>query len=206
MSRDPARAASQFFGGRVCLDFANTLDWRLTDRPVELIPDYPALLAWSERRGTLPARTAARLRAKGAKTTEADAVLREAHLLRTQIWAIAEELLGRRRPRLSALNGRLTELPSQPGLRIQGSRYVFELDGADLRQPLWPVLWSLTAVLASEDAARLGSCQAEGCGWYFIDESPGRSRTWCSSEVCGNRERVRRAYAKRRSPPKSVIE
>ena len=199
MSRDPARAASQFFGGRVCLDFANTLDWRLTDSPVELIPDYPALLAWSERRGTLPARAAASLRAKGAKSTETVAILREAHLLRTQIWTIAEELVGRRRARLSALNERLTELPSQPGLRVQGSRYLFELDGRDLRQPLWPVLWSLTAVLASEDAARVGSCQAEGCGWYFIDESPGRSRTWCSSAVCGNRERVRRAYARRRS-------
>jgi len=199
MSRDPVRAASQFFGGRVCLDFANTLDWRLTDSPVELIPDYPALLAWSERRGTLPARTVARLRASGARSTEAGAVLREARLLRAQIWAIAEELIGRRHARLNAVNRRLTELPSQPDLRIQGSRYVFDLDGRDLRQPLWPVLWSLTAVLTSDDAARMGNCGAEGCGWYFIDESPSRSRRWCSSEVCGNRERARRAYARRRS-------
>ncbi|HZT03638.1 MAG TPA: CGNR zinc finger domain-containing protein [Steroidobacteraceae bacterium] len=206
MSRDPARAASQFFGGRVCLDFANTLDWRLTDSPVELIPDYPALLAWSEQRGTVPARAAARLKARGASRTAAEAVLREAHLLRTQIWAIAEDLIGRRRARLSSLNRRLAELPSQPGLRSGGNCYVFELDGTDLRQPLWPVLWSLTAVLASEDAARVGSCRAEGCGWYFIDESPGHSRVWCSSEICGNRARVRRAYAKRRSQPKSAIE
>lgn len=203
MSRDPARAASQFFGGRVCLDFANTLDWRLTDSPVELIPDYPALLAWSERRGTLATSAVTVLRAKAARSTDSDAVLREARLLRTRIWAIAEELIGGRRARLSALNKRLTELPSQPGLRVQDSRYVFELDGTDLRQPLWPVLWSFTAVLASEDAARVGSCQAEGCGWYFIDESPARSRMWCSSEVCGNRERVRRAYDRRRTKPAS---
>ncbi|HTL92767.1 MAG TPA: CGNR zinc finger domain-containing protein [Steroidobacteraceae bacterium] len=199
MSRDPARAATQFFGGRVCLDFANTLDWRLTDSPVELIPDYPALLAWSERRETLPTRAVARLRAQAARRTEADVIVREAHLLRGQIWAIAEDLIARRRARLSALNRQLAELPSEPGLCFQGGRYVFELDGANLRQPLWPVLWSLTAVLASEDAARVGSCQAEGCGWYFIDESPGHSRMWCSSGVCGNRERIRRAYARRRS-------
>lgn len=198
MSRDPARAAGQFFGGRVCLDFANTLDWRLTDSPIELIPDYPALLAWSERRGTLPARAVARLKAKGAGRTEAEAILRNAHLLRTRIWAIAEDLIGGRRARLSALNRRLIELPSQPGVCFQGNRCVFALDGTNLHQPLWPVLWSLTAVLASEDAARVGSCRAEGCGWYFIDESPGHSRMWCSSEVCGNRERVRRAYARAR--------
>ena len=81
---------------------------------------------------------------------------------------------------------------------------MFDLDGKDLRQPLWPVLWSLSALLASSDAARLGACQAEGCGWFFVDESPNHARLWCSSEVCGNRERARRAYAKRRKPgPKS---
>jgi predicted RNA-binding Zn ribbon-like protein len=199
MSRDPARAASQFFGGRICLDFANTLDWRLTDDPVELIPDYAALLAWSERRGTLTAAALGRLRKHEPEGTAASEVMREAHLLRTEVWSIADELIGGRRARLTALNERLAALPSQPAVRVQGNRYGFDLDGRDLRQPLWPVLWSLTAVLASEDAARLGSCRAQGCGWYFVDESPNHSRTWCSSEVCGNRERVRRAYAKRRS-------
>lgn len=198
MSRDPARAASQFFGGRVCLDFANTLDWRLTDRPVELIPDYAALLAWSERRGTLPARALDKLRGHRIENPATGAALRTAHLLRNRIWSIADELMAGRYPRLSALGEHLAELPRQPGVRRQGTRYMFDLDGTDLRQPLWPVLWSLTAVLTSQDAARIGCCQAKGCGWYFIDESANRSRTWCSSEVCGNRERVRRAYARRR--------
>ncbi|HEV2268471.1 MAG TPA: ABATE domain-containing protein [Steroidobacteraceae bacterium] len=199
MSRDPARAGSQFFGGRVCLDFANTLDWRLTDDPVELIPDYAALLAWSERRGTLPARALAKLRAHSSESSAAREVMREALLLRTQIWSIAEGLIAGRRARLSALNDRLAELPSQPGLRVHDSRHVFDVDGSDPQQALWPVLWSLTAVLTSEDAARLGTCRAQGCGWFFVDESPNHSRHWCSSEVCGNRERVRRAYARRRS-------
>lgn len=198
MSRDPARAASQFFGGRVCLDFANTLDWRLTDSPVELIPDYAALLVWSERRGTLPARALDKLRGHRIESPAAGAALRAAHLLRNRIWSIADELMAGRHPRLSALGEHLAEPPRQPGMRRQGTRYVFDLDGRDVRQPLWPVLWSLTAVLTSEDAARIGCCQAKGCGWYFIDESANRSRTWCSSEVCGNRERVRRAYARRR--------
>jgi predicted RNA-binding Zn ribbon-like protein len=199
MSKDPARAASQFFGGRVCLDFANTLDWRLTASPVDLIPDYSALLAWSERRGTLPAQAIARLRKHPSESAGAYGVMRDALVLRAEIWSVVDELIAGRPPRLSALNDRLAELPCQPDLRARGDRYVFGLDGSNLRQPLWPVLWSLTAVLTSADASRMGSCQAKGCGWYFIDESANRSRTWCSSEVCGNRERVRRAYARRRS-------
>ena len=200
MSRDPARAASQFFGGRVCLDFANTLDWRLTEDPVELIPDYAALLAWSARRGTMSAATIAQLRARSARRkTDATAVMQEAYDLRALIWRSADALRGGEAVELEPFNAMLSHLPPQPSVAQHGKSYVFDLNGAELRQPLWPVLWSLTAVLASDDANRLGCCHAQGCGWFFVDESPNRSRLWCSSEVCGNRERARRAYAKRRS-------
>jgi predicted RNA-binding Zn ribbon-like protein len=100
---------------------------------------------------------------------------------------------------LRNLNRMLSGLPPQPALIEHAQHITFELDGTDLQQPLWPVLWSLTAVLASADARRLGVCQARGCGWYFVDESPNHSRLWCSSEVCGNRERARRAYSRRRA-------
>ena len=198
MSRDPARAATQFFGGRVCLDFANTVDWRLTDQPQELIPDYPALITWSVKRGTLTRAACARLGKLAARDPDAAAgAVKDAHNLRSSIWAAADRLLAGQEVRLEPFNSRLAQLPSQPGLRPGDVRLVFALEGASLEEPLWPVLWSLTAVLTSEDAARLGSCEASGCGWYFVDESPSHTRRWCSSEVCGNRERARRAYAKR---------
>jgi predicted RNA-binding Zn ribbon-like protein len=78
-----------------------------------------------------------------------------------------------------------------------GVRYVHDLVGRDIREPLWPILWSLTSLLASDDVDRIGVCGATGCGWFFVDESPNRTRRWCSSAVCGNRERARRAYTKR---------
>jgi len=198
VSRDPIRAASQFFGGRVCLDFANTLDWRLTVEPVELIADYPALLSWSLRRGTLSQRTT-RLLKPQQESGDARTAMMLAHSLRGQIWAIADALRAGARADLRGINSMLLEVPRQPGLIQIERRIAFDLDGTDARQPLWPVLWSLTTLLASEDAQRLGMCEAEGCGWYFVDESPNHSRRWCSSEVCGNRERARRAYQKKRS-------
>jgi predicted RNA-binding Zn ribbon-like protein len=197
MSRDPVRAASQFFGGRVCLDFANTLDWRLTDEPVELIPDYTAFLMWSVRRGALTERAMRSLKQHEARSM--DAVMVAAHSLRSRIWVIADALRAGERADFREINRMLPDLPGQPPLIQHGGRIAFDLDGSDVRMPLWPVLWSLTAVLASEDAQRLGMCEAGGCGWYFVDESPNHSRRWCSSEVCGNRERARRAYRKRKS-------
>ena len=197
MSRDPARAATQFFGGRVCLDFANTLDWRTSDDPQELIPDYAALLSWSERRGTLPLAATRKLRARSA-SSEAAAAMHTAYELRRDIWTISDTLRDGRGADLRLVNQLLSVAPRQPDLVRQDRAYRHALAGIDLKEPLWPVLWSLTALLASDDARRIGCCEADGCGWFFVDESPNRTRRWCSSEVCGNRERARRAYAKRK--------
>jgi predicted RNA-binding Zn ribbon-like protein len=198
MSRDLARAATQFFGGRVCLDFANTMDWRTSEAPQELIPDYAALLSWSKARRTLAAAAIAKLHVRAAQKAAAAAVMQEAYALRSEIWKAAEALRRGDRVQLEALNRSLAAVPAQPRLIRDGTGYVHDLPGAVLAEVLWPVLWSLTALLASDDAGRLGCCQAQGCGWFFVDESPNHSRLWCSSEVCGNRERARRAYAKRR--------
>jgi len=200
MSRDPARAALQFFGGRVCLDFANTLDWRTSEEPQELIPDYRALLAWSGRRGTLAPRAIANLKSRAAADPgRTKATMMQALSLRAEIWKIADDLGESLSPDLTAMNKLLLETPAQPQLLEDGEIYVYDLNGRELAEPLWPVLWSLAAVLTSSDATRLGCCQARGCGWFYVDESPNRTRQWCSSEVCGNRERARRAYIKRRA-------
>lgn len=43
-----------------------------------------------------------------------------------------------------------------------------------------------------EALARLRECEGESCRRVYLDTSRGRRRRWCSSEVCGNRERVAR--------------
>lgn len=40
--------------------------------------------------------------------------------------------------------------------------------------------------------ARLRQCEGDSCRRVYLDTSRGRRRRWCSSEVCGNRERVAR--------------
>jgi predicted RNA-binding Zn ribbon-like protein len=39
---------------------------------------------------------------------------------------------------------------------------------------------------------RVKACGADACQWAFYDTSRNRSRTWCSMDVCGNREKTRR--------------
>jgi len=38
---------------------------------------------------------------------------------------------------------------------------------------------------------RVKICPAGDCRWAFFDRSRNRSRTWCSMQVCGNREKAR---------------
>ena len=53
--------------------------------------------------------------------------------------------------------------------------------------------------LQCEDAwPRLKACTDERCQWAFYDATRNRSRTWCSMDVCGNREKTKR-YRQRRS-------
>src|SRR4051812_45813169 len=105
MSRDPARAATQFFGGRVCLDFANTLDWRTSDEPQELIPDYGAFIAWSGRRGTLASRAVANLKSRAVSDRAgAEAAMANTFALRAELWKIADALREQRTADLTPVN------------------------------------------------------------------------------------------------------
>jgi hypothetical protein len=45
---------------------------------------------------------------------------------------------------------------------------------------------------------RVKICPADDCRWAFYDRSRNHSRTWCSMQVCGNREKAR-AWRGRRS-------
>ncbi|MCX3061404.1 CGNR zinc finger domain-containing protein, partial [Streptomyces beihaiensis] len=51
-----------------------------------------------------------------------------------------------------------------------------------------------TVDLLTDPAARgaLRQCEGDNCAIVYLDMSRGRRRRWCSSEVCGNRERVAR--------------
>ena len=45
---------------------------------------------------------------------------------------------------------------------------------------------------------RLKACTDERCQWAFYDATRNRSRTWCSMDVCGNRQKTKR-YRQRKS-------
>src|SRR5258707_9763923 len=97
---------------RLCLDFANTVNWHASDHPVEELPAYSDLLAWGQKVGLVTEPEAQRLARQAARhPPEAKAVLQRAHALREAVYRLLSAA-AHQQPASSADLDRInTELP-----------------------------------------------------------------------------------------------
>ena len=201
----------KFRGGVPCLDFVNTLAWRLTDRPVEYLGSYEDLLAWGRQAGLLaPDETDVLYGWAATHPEEAQETLSRAVALREAIHQVLsasiagepqdEGALSTLNRELSVALSRLRVVPAASDTYV----WTWERDGENgggpsLGRPLWPVARSAAELLTSSaKVGRVKVCGGEGCGWMFLDESRNASRKWCESRDCGNRERVRQYLARKK--------
>jgi predicted RNA-binding Zn ribbon-like protein len=197
----------EFRGGLPCLDFVNTVGWRLTDRPSEYLRSYEDLLSWGRQAGLLvPEETEALSRQAMLDPEGAQETLSRALALREAIHrAISAVIVGETQDEseLSAFNRELSIALSRLRVMPAGGTYGWDWSGADggppLDSPLWPVVRSAAELLTSTKLGKVKVCAGKGCGWVFLDESRNGSRRWCDSRDCGNRERVRRHLTRKRA-------
>jgi predicted RNA-binding Zn ribbon-like protein len=194
--------AFELTGGAPCLDFANTVDNRPTAAR-ELLRSYGDLVAWAEQSRILDAAAAAELRAEAERRPgAAESALAGARVLREAIYALFAARAGERAApagALATLNAALA--PSLARLRLDARDghafgWRWSLEDGSLDGLLAPIVDSAAELLTSSDLARVRECEADNCGWLFIDRSRNRSRRWCDMSVCGNRAKVRRHYAR----------
>ncbi len=99
---------------------------------------------------------------------------------------------------VKALNGYAAMAPSFPQLTVTDGaerRTAWaSASGADLS--LAAVAGSAMEVVTGPAADRLRTCGSDKCSMLFV--ATNAKRRWCSSEVCGNRERVARHARQRR--------
>lgn len=212
MADTPDPEQHRLLGGRLCLDFTNTLGGRVGAAPEEYLPDYDALVRWTRHAGALAAQRAERLRRAAERwPEEAQAMLRRTLALREALFAVfAAATRGEAAPArdLALVNRELTETMRRARLVPQGvGGYRWEWpedDGAAsakgaLESVLWPIVRSAAELLTAPELARVRQCGGPDCGWLFLDTSKNGSRHWCSMEGCGNRAKARRHYARQRS-------
>ena len=189
--------AFAFVGGDPALDLVNTVDWTGAGPAGERLVDYPALLTWAAAARLLPPAALERLRRRAAAhPREARAALARALRVRELLRAVfrggpeAVPAIRELDPLVREASSRLTLAPAGR----QGARLRWEWEGLDRRldAPLWPVLRSAAALLVSEEADRIRTCDGEDCGWMYVDRSRNGLRRWCQMRTCGTVEKSRR--------------
>ncbi|MER8573113.1 CGNR zinc finger domain-containing protein [Mesorhizobium sp. M1338] len=91
---------------------------------------------------------------------------------------------------------------------LDGSRTEIGAPGRPFGDPVTPIAFetalavSALSLLCDDTAARLRICP--NCTWLFVDRSRNSSRLWCDMAVCGNRQKARRHYRRRRMAENEV--
>lgn len=200
MARKTRANRLKLLGGSLCLDFVNTVDWRLSDHPDEYLTSPEELLAWALHTRSLARRHARRL-AQAAERSPANAAraVGRAIALREALYRVFSALACGRilgEADLAEFNSGLSEMMQRGRIVRAGDRFNWEWGGEPdtLDRVLWPVAWSAAKLLTSRDVRRVKLCPGPGCGWLFLDASRNHTRRWCDMEGCGNRAKARRHY------------
>jgi predicted RNA-binding Zn ribbon-like protein len=187
-------------GGHICLDFMNSVGHHLTDQPGEHLHSYSDWVAWAQHAGVISDSEAARLTHLAAQQPDsAEQALAIAISLRETIFRLLVCAVRGQSPDsadLLAFNQALAEVPVRTTVIHDGTKYRWQIPDSmtSLQHILWRLLWPAADLLTSDQMTRVKICEAEGCGWMFLDTSRNQSRRWCSMADCGNRAKADRYY------------
>ncbi|HXS44172.1 MAG TPA: CGNR zinc finger domain-containing protein [Solirubrobacteraceae bacterium] len=179
----------RLLGGRLCLDFVNSVDWSPSGEPLgaelDALRDPPWLTRWGRRVGLVAG--------AGARNPGAGE-LRKAHELRAAVHAILSAVADGERPDpedLTTLARHHARAATEAVLARGDGGWQLSWASRDPRLVRFEAAVDAVALLADAAAlARLRRCPGRNCGWLFLDTS-GRRR-WCSMQTCGSREKMRR--------------
>ena len=199
----------ELLGGRLCLDFANTVSGKREADPRDRLHDYQGLVSWGRQSGAVGEAQARRLLAEARRRpSDAERAFREAIALREALYGMFLTFAQGREPGragLDVLNAALGRALAHRRIRRGEGCCALgweEVPGA-LDAVLWPVAASAAELLVSgDDLARVRVCgayESDECGWLFVDHTKSHTRRWCSMKDCGNKAKARRHYQKVRA-------
>lgn len=187
-------------GGSVALDFANSIDWRLSEAPHDWLAGYDDLLAWARATDCIkPAERTALVKLARQNAGRAAEAFAFAIELREAIDRLGRAVAQGSKPLaadIASLNAALKTCPPREQLIHARGQFAWVVPEPDLATPLRAVAWAAADLLAGPDRERIKVCAGEDCGWLFLDRSRNIARRWCSMADCGNRDKARRFYAR----------
>jgi predicted RNA-binding Zn ribbon-like protein len=186
----------------LCLNYANTLSWRGSDRPAEKLHGLADILRWTEHSGVVrPAATEKLRRWSRNHQAEAAEVFAEAITIREVVFRIFSAIAvgaSVQAKDFVVLKAVLAKTPPRSQLARLGRHcgWWVEQGQPSVAGVLAPVLWSAGDLMLNAESRPIRRCANQECLWLFIDQSKNSTRRWCDMNACGNRAKARRHYAK----------
>lgn len=185
----------RFIGGRLALDFVNTVPLRNQVSWEQLIEFLQSARIVTPERG----RELLALNRTDPQATES--LLRKARQLAAALHLVFDAVLHRQKVQrqwIEPVNEilRITEGHDELVFADQDWEIQFVASESGLEWLLAAVARSAAEIITEGPRARLRLCANPRCGLFFYDTSRTHRRRWCSMTVCGNRHKVA-AFARR---------
>jgi predicted RNA-binding Zn ribbon-like protein len=188
-------------GGRLALDFVNTVSWPDTSRSHDWLDQPGNAVTWAEAVSVVPAEAVLTLTAlHDADPVAAAGALQRLQAVRSDLAAVLSPLAHGDRPSpraIERLNRRLTGTCRQR--RVDPSALAWTWGPvAGLDDLHGPLACDAADIVTHGDHTRLGHCPS--CDWLFLDTTRNRSRRWCDMDDCGSRAKALRYYHRQARP------
>lgn len=202
MSQERSVNAIERVGGRLCLDFINTVHRRPAGPGDEYLLSLDDFFTWGVCVGLLPRDTARALGRHAAP--RANRLLAELVELREVLYRVFRAPIEGREPAagdLAAFEESARVARARQRLRFADGRAQWyssrpQRPDAALADP---IVIDADELLTGRQLDRVKQCDPEqGCGWLFLDTTRNRSRRWCSMETCGSAAKARAWYHRHR--------
>jgi len=185
-------AAIRLDGGRLCIDFANSIHDRFASAVEDYLATPECYAEWAERAGAIDAEKEIALpqsEASRARLMADIRMLRDAVHRLLVAWIDGTPLPAEA---LRTANAWLLKARGDQALSSDGQLLLRTAPG-DAALPLKRIALDLveTLAMARAGAFRLGHCANQSsCGWIFADVSKNGRRRWCAMETCGTASKM----------------
>lgn len=204
---DPQRyplQRSDLVGGHVVLDLVNTVTGR-DSRPTDWLENYDRVLAWAALTDAFDATSLQQL--DRVSTSDPRAAARALNRLRRLREAVYEVVVAAMRaepaPRHAAaqLERHWKRAADAARITFSGGQAALTLnvESSELDYPRHVLALAAFDLLQTLPHDRARECASPRCTWIFIDSSRGGQRRWCNMATCGNKEKSRRHYERKRA-------
>ena len=195
----------KLFAEHPALELVNTLDFRFSATPQELLPSYADLLRFAAQLRLITAEQARKL-GRTVRSHDGQRVLASAVELREALAAALYAWVDGHKPaagQVELLERQFHAAALHRSLGSGDERLVWSWAGLEQHAelPLWMLAQSASDLLVSEDARLVKGCGDPTCRWLFLDLSKNHTRRWCDMKTCGNRMKARRHQARLQEMP-----